>query len=449
MSIVDEIERLFDVKADIKSAIEAKGVTVPSSAHIDVYPSYISSIPTATPPVIQSLNVSANGTYSAPVGVDGYSPVSVAVPASAVDTGTKNITTNGTHDVIGYANASVSVLPVLQSKSATPSLTVQNITPDGGYDGLSSVSVDAVTGALLSSLDPDFVAGNIKENVDLFGVVGTFAGGGGGVNVFDEYLSGIYTHPISASVTSLGPSAFMGALGSGTLFNGVSVSFPNVSTIGNYAFSGCTGLVGASFPSLRAIGGSAFYGCGKLSEFYAPNVATLSTSAFMYCSALKSVMFNDLSVIGSEGFRACWALSEVSLPNVSSICSYAFSQCSSLAVVSFPKAQIINTGAFQGAGVTTAYFGKDATSNASGYFYNNVFRSCYSLKSVYLLHSKVYIMNHYNVFQSTPMSLSSYLGEFGSIYVRASMYSAYITATYWSNYAARFVSLTDEQIAAL
>ena len=84
--------------------------------------------------------------------------------------------------------------PVLQSKSATPSLTAQNITPDDGYDGLSSVSVGAVTGTLLSSLDADFVAENIKEDVNLFGVVGTFAGGGGleieqGTVVFEEDIA--------------------------------------------------------------------------------------------------------------------------------------------------------------------------------------------------------------------------------------------------------------------
>ena len=55
-------------------------------------------------------SVTANGVYTASSdSADGYSKVTVAVPASAVDTGTKNISSNGTHDVIGYASASVSV----------------------------------------------------------------------------------------------------------------------------------------------------------------------------------------------------------------------------------------------------------------------------------------------------------------------------------------------------
>lgn len=44
MSIATEIQRLQTAKADIKSAIEAKGVTVPSSATIDTYDDYVSQI---------------------------------------------------------------------------------------------------------------------------------------------------------------------------------------------------------------------------------------------------------------------------------------------------------------------------------------------------------------------------------------------------------------------
>ena len=44
MSIATEIQRLNTAKADIKAAIEAKGVTVPSSATIDTYDDYVSQI---------------------------------------------------------------------------------------------------------------------------------------------------------------------------------------------------------------------------------------------------------------------------------------------------------------------------------------------------------------------------------------------------------------------
>lgn len=44
MSIASEIQRLQTAKSDIKTAIEAKGVTVPSSATIDTYDDYVSQI---------------------------------------------------------------------------------------------------------------------------------------------------------------------------------------------------------------------------------------------------------------------------------------------------------------------------------------------------------------------------------------------------------------------
>lgn len=44
MSIASEISRLQTAKADIKTAIEAKGVTVPSNAKLDDYDTYVSQI---------------------------------------------------------------------------------------------------------------------------------------------------------------------------------------------------------------------------------------------------------------------------------------------------------------------------------------------------------------------------------------------------------------------
>lgn len=56
----------------------------------------------------------------------------------------------------------------LQTKTVTPSASQQDVTPDEGYDGLSEVTVYG---------DADLVPGNIKKEVNIFGVVGTFEGG--------------------------------------------------------------------------------------------------------------------------------------------------------------------------------------------------------------------------------------------------------------------------------
>jgi hypothetical protein len=81
-------------------------------------------------------------------------------------TGTINITTNGTHDVTNYASANVAVpssSPTLQSKTATPSEIAQTITADSGYDGLSSVAVEAI--------DKNYIGSGVTRRTasDLYG----------------------------------------------------------------------------------------------------------------------------------------------------------------------------------------------------------------------------------------------------------------------------------------
>ena len=66
MSIATEITRLQGAKADIKSAIEAKGVTVPSNALIDTYDTYIEQIPTGGGSNVATSTITSTGskTYS-------------------------------------------------------------------------------------------------------------------------------------------------------------------------------------------------------------------------------------------------------------------------------------------------------------------------------------------------------------------------------------------------
>ena len=60
---------------------------------------------------------------------------------------------------------SIVLTPTLQEKTVTPSTSVQSITADSGYDGLSKVTVNG---------DADLIANNIKSGTNIFGVTGTY-----------------------------------------------------------------------------------------------------------------------------------------------------------------------------------------------------------------------------------------------------------------------------------
>lgn len=76
---------------------------------------YISTLepPVPVEPVIQQLSVTENGTYTVPVGVDGYNPVSVSVPTPQPVLNSLSVTENGTYTpptgVDGYNEVVVDV----------------------------------------------------------------------------------------------------------------------------------------------------------------------------------------------------------------------------------------------------------------------------------------------------------------------------------------------------
>lgn len=126
--------------------------------------------------VIEELTITENGIYTAPDGVDGYSPVNVNVPIPEgyiKPSGTLNITQNGEYDVTAKSAVVVSVdapEPALQEKTVTPTASSQAVTPDNGYDGLSKVTVSG---------DANLVPENIVSGKSIFGIVGSAESGGG------------------------------------------------------------------------------------------------------------------------------------------------------------------------------------------------------------------------------------------------------------------------------
>ena len=88
----------------------------------------------------------------------------------------------------------------------------------------------------------------------------------------------------------------------------------SVTSIGNNAFAGCSGLTSVTIPnSVTSIGGEAFYKCSGLTSVTIPNsVTSIGEEAFRECSGLTSVTIgNGVTSIGSWAFRDCPDLLDV------------------------------------------------------------------------------------------------------------------------------------------
>ncbi len=310
----------------------------------------------------------------------------------------------------------------LTSLSVTPSTTSQNFTPTSPVDGYNSVSVSAVD----STIDSNIIASNIKENVTILGVTGTFQGGGGptGFGVSGDYLLGnanssgevVYpSTPINMSFDGLEKvprfSYYMAymfyanpSVGSVTfsdltdITRGTSSAYSGYNYIFYYTFSGSS-ITSFSCPSLQTVqegGGYTFYGtfyeCRNLSSVDFSNLTTVncpSQSRFMCymcynCTSLTNINFSSLTSISMYDwlfyctFNSCSNLTTVSFPSlttaslVSTSGQYIFHQtfgwCSSLTTARFPS-------------LTTIGFPR-TSSTSYGPFYQ-CFRDCSHLTDVY------------------------------------------------------------------
>ena len=141
--------------------------------------------------------------------------------------------------------------------------------------------------------------------------------------------SEIKTVAIEDSVTSIGNEAFRGCTGLTSITIGDSVT-----SIGVDAFFCCTGLTSITIgDSVTSIGWGAFDGCTGLTSITIPDsVTSIGNEAFIGCTGLTSITIGDsVTSIGSWAFYKCTGLTSITIPDsVTSIGYYAFSDCTGL-----------------------------------------------------------------------------------------------------------------------
>ena len=173
------------------------------------------------------------------------------------------------------------------------------------------------------------------------------------------------------SVTSIGDGAFRGCTGL------TSITIPNsVTTIGNRVFYECSGLTSITIPnSVTSIGSEAFYNCEGLTSITIPNsVTSIGYGVFYYCDGLTSVTIgNSVTEIGDGAFYYCSGLTSITIPNsVTSIGDGAFRGCTGLTSITIPNSvtTIGNRVFYECSGLTSITIPNSVTEIGDHAFYD-------------------------------------------------------------------------------
>lgn len=294
-------------------------------------------------------------------------------------------------------------LVVDDSESSAPQGNL-SITANGTYDvaDYAGVTVNMQNDLAKKLIDRSITASSFEWPDDLT-TIGAYAFAG---------CTSLNITEIPSSVTSIGGYAFydlMNAMRCTSLPSGLTY-------IGDYAFNSCTRLALSSLPStLSHIGNYAFRNCIMVTISVIPNSCTeIGNGAFQNCSGITSISGLGVTYLAQSAFIGSssypMALTSASFPSLTGNLSNAFGNTTAANACKLLEfADVGNVGKL--------------------YFY--AFANCNSLQTLVLRkNDSVCALDNLDVFLDTPMR--GYNGLTGTVYVPSALISTYQTATNWS-----------------
>lgn len=232
--------------------------------------------------VIKPLDVTENGDYTVPNGVDGFNPIKVNVPLPdgfIKPEGTINITQDGEWDVRNFEKANVNASGSAQTEMA--GMIERTIT---------KISNNKATKVEMSAFEnfTSLVSVNLPEVTTVQ------------TNAF-KYCTSLKNLNLP-KVTYFNSDALYGCSALET------INFPELQLTESGCFSGCSGITKVSIPKTTVIAQKVFNGCSSLKSIDLPSATGISTSAFENCYLLEKADFIGGSSLGSRTFYNCYSL---------------------------------------------------------------------------------------------------------------------------------------------
>ena len=207
-----------------------------------------------------------------------------------------------------------------------------------------------------------------------------------------------------------------------------------MTSIGQYAFSGCTAeIVWGDDPGITEIGEYAFYGYKGTSITIPDSVASIGPYAFAYCTELTSVTIPDgVTSIGEWAFGECSSFTSIIIPDsVTGIGDSAFFRCYGLTSVTIPnRVTGIGNDAFLGCSKLVEVYNKSSLDIRAGKSENGYVG--YYAKHIYTKEGGSWFTDTSDGFRFFYDYLMGYLGTETEIELPAS-FTAY-NGTFVENY---------------